>query len=63
MKYLNLAEQRTSEYRGLCPGGTKMRTYNYKEQLLGDVMDFCEAKVAGDRREMEERVNSIFQQP
>lgn len=37
-----------------------MRKYNYKEQLLGDVMDFCEAKVAGDKREMEERVNSIF---
>lgn len=36
-----------------------MKTY-YKEQLLGDVMDFCEAKVAGDKREMEERVNSIF---
>lgn len=37
-----------------------MRIYNYKEQLLGDVMDFCEAKVAGDRREMEKRVNAIF---
>lgn len=37
-----------------------MRTYNYKEQLLGDVMDFCEAKVADDRRKMEERVDAIF---
>lgn len=36
-----------------------MKTY-YKEQLLGGVMDFCEAKVAGNKREMEERVNSIF---
>ena len=36
-----------------------MKTY-YKERLMGDVMDFCEAKVAGDKIEMEERVNSIF---